>query len=180
MLERLKQLEQAMLGPRVRHIGLPSSEPPAGVAQIRTYRARDKCEEGSIMFNARKAFIKFKDANRELQVAQRELHHMEENRWSFTKNLMKFGFAAWVFGLSVFLFAITLMSTELFGGAPLAWSSVLVGAPLLVGAPAAPLTMASVFTRKHDNEIKRLRHIRRGLMTKYQGAALEYVEQVVA
>jgi len=73
-----------------------------------------------------------------------------------------------------------LMSTELFGGAPLAWSSMLVGTLLLVGAPAAPVTMTSVFIRKHDNRIKRLGDIRRGLVTEYQGAALQYVEQVAA
>jgi len=179
-LKRLKQLEQMMLRPRVRHIGLPLPELPAGVAQIRTYRTMDKLKEGGIMSKARKAFRKFEDTNRELRATERELHHMEENRWSFTKNMMKFGFAAWVFGLAVFLFAITLMSTELFGGAPVAWNSVLLGTPLLVGAPAAPLTMTSVFTRKHDNRIKRLGHIRRGLVTEYQGAALQYVEQVAA
>jgi len=180
MLKRLIQLERALIKPEVRHIGLPLPEPPAGVAQIRTHRTRDKRKEGGIMSKAREAFKKFEDANWELRATERELHHMEGSRWSFRKNMLKFGFAAWVFGLSVFLLAITLMSTELFGGAPLAWSSMLVGTLLLVGAPAAPVTMTSVFIRKHDNRIKRLGDIRRGLVTEYQGAALQYVEQVAA
>ncbi|MCK4405771.1 MAG: hypothetical protein KAV43_04620, partial [Hadesarchaea archaeon] len=159
---------------------LPLPEPPVGVAQIRTHRARDKREEGGIMSKAREAFRKFEDAEQQLRITERELHHMEKSRWSFRKNMLKFGFASWVFGLSVFLFAIVAMSTELFGGAPLAWSSMLVGTLLLVGAPAAPVTMTSVFIRKHDNRIKRLRHDQRDLVTEYQGAALQYVEQVVA
>ncbi len=180
MLKRLKQLALEPIVPRVGHIGLPLLVPPAGVAQIRTHRTRAKRKEEGIMSKEREEFRKFEDANRELRATERELHHMEENRWSFTKNMMKFGFASWIFGLSVFLFAITLMGTGIFGGAPVAWSSMLVGTPLLVGAPAAPLMMISVFTRKHDNKIKRLRHIRRGLVTEYQGAALQYVEQVAA
>ncbi len=180
MLKRLKQLERELIKPEVRHIGLPLPEPPVGVVQIRTHRTRDKRKEGGIMSKVREAFRKFEDANWELRATERELHHMEGSRWSFRKNMLKFGFASWVLGLAVFLFAIVAMSTELFGGAPLAWSSMLVGTPLLVGASAAPVTMTAVFIRKHDNRVKHLGNIRRGLVTEYQGAALQYVGQVAA
>ena len=128
----------------------------------------------------RKAFRKFEDVKKQLRKTERELRRMEEKRWLYTKNMLRFGFASWVFGLSVFLLAIVAMSTELFGGAPLAWSSMLVGTPLLVGAPAAPVTMTAVSARKFDVKIKRLKRIRKRLVAKYQKAVLQYVEEVAA
>ncbi len=125
----------------------------------------------------REAFIKFEEVKQQLRTTERKLRRLEENRWSYTKNMLRFGFATWVFGLAVFLFAIVAMSTKLFGGAPLAWSSMLVGTPLLVGAPAAPVTMTAVSVRKFEIKIKRLRRIRKGLVAKYQRAVLQYVEQ---
>jgi len=142
----------------------------------------DKCKEG-IMLKRRKgrtALGKFEDAKKQLQKTERELRRMEEDRLSYTKNMLRFGLASWVFGLAFFLFAIVAMSTELFGGAPLTWSSMLVGTPLLVGAPAAPVTMTAVSAHKFDAKIKRIRRIRSRLVTKYQKAVLQYVTQVAA
>lgn len=131
-----------------------------------------------------KAFIRFEDVKKQLRKTDRELRRMEENRWSYTKNMLKFGFASWIFGLSVFLFAIVAMNTdffaELFGPVQLTWSSMLVGTPLLVGAPAAPVTTTAVSVRKFDVKIKRLRRIRKKLVGKYQKAVLQYVEEVAA
>jgi len=122
----------------------------------------------------REAFRKLEDVEQQLRITERKLRRMEKNRWSFTKNMLRFGFATWAFGLSVFFFAIVAMNTELCGGAPLAWASMLVGTPLLVGAPAAPVTMTAVSGRKFDVKIKRLRRIRRGIVAKYQRALLQY------
>ncbi|MFQ6130396.1 MAG: hypothetical protein ACE5OT_06340, partial [Candidatus Hadarchaeaceae archaeon] len=180
MLKRLKQLERELVKPRVGHIGLQLPEPPARVAQIRTYQSKDKCKEGDIMHKGRKAFRKFKDASRKLRTIQRKLHHIEKKKWLFTKNMLKFGFASWVFGLSVFFLAIVVVGVELFGETPPIWTYSLTGIPLLVGAPAAPVTMTAVSVRKYDTKIKRLRHIRRGLAIKYQRGVLRYVEQVTA
>lgn len=128
----------------------------------------------------RKAFRRFEDVKKQLRKTDRELRRMEENRWSYTKNMLRFGFASWIFGLSVFLFAIVAMSTELFGGAQLTWSSMLVGTPLLVGAPAAPVAATAVSAHKFDTKIKRLRRIRKRLVVKYQKAVLRYVEDIAA
>ena len=88
--------------------------------------------------------------------------------------MLRFGFASWIFGLSIFFLTIVAMSTELFGGAPPTWSSLLVGTPLLVGAPAAPMIMMAVSVHKFDAKIKRLGHIRSGLAVKYQRALYQY------
>ena len=128
----------------------------------------------------RRAFRKFEDVKQELRKTDRKLRHMEENRWSHTKNMLKFGFASWVLGLAIFLFAIVAMNTDFFGGVQLTWSSMLVGTPLLVGAPAAPVTMTAISARKFDAKIKRLRRVRKHLVAKYQKAVLRYVEEVAA
>ena len=132
----------------------------------------------------REVFRKLEDVEQQLRITERKLRRMEENRWLHTKNMLRFGFASWVLGLAVFLFAIVAMNTELFGGVQLTWSSMLVGTPLLVGAPAAPVTMTAVSAHKFDAKIKRLRHIRSGLVVKYhralyqyQKASLQYLKQ---
>jgi len=152
----------------------------------------DKCKEGTMpkkrkgrkKRKRRTAFRKFEDVKKQLRKTDRELRRMEENRWSYTKNMLRFGFASWVFGLAVFLFAIVAVNTEffaeLFGGVQLTWSSMLIGTPLLVGAPAAPVTMTAVSAHKFDTKIKRLRRIRKRLVVKYQKAVLRYVEDVAA
>jgi len=117
---------------------------------------------------------KLEDVEQQLRINERKLHHLKENRRSFTKNMLKFGFASWVFALAVFFLAIAMMNAKLFEGAPLAWSSMLVGIPLLVGAPAAPVTMTAVSAHKFDAKIKRLRRIRRGLVEKNQRTLIEY------
>jgi len=86
----------------------------------------------------------------------------------YIEKMLKFGLAAWVFGLSVFFFAIVMVNVELFGAPPV-WIS------LLVAVPAAPLTITAVFIRKHAVKTKRLKRIRHGLMTKYKKAALRPV-----
>ncbi len=131
-----------------------------------------------------RAFRRFEDVKKQLRKTDRKLRRMEENRWSYTKNMLKFGFASWIFGLSVFLFVIVAMNTdffvELFGGVELTWSSMLVGTPLLLGAPAAPVTTTAVSVRKFDVKIKRLRRVRKQLVARYQKAVLRYVEEVAA
>ncbi len=114
------------------------------------------------------------EVEQHLQITERKLHRLMGDSWFYTKNMLRFGFASWIFCLSIFFLAIVAMSTELFGGAPLTWSSILVGTSLLVVAPAAPMMMTAVSVHKFETKIKRLRHIRRGLAAKYQSALLQY------
>ncbi len=114
----------------------------------------------------RKASRKFVDVKQQLRITEDKLHRLEENKPLFTKNMLKFGFAAWVFGLSAFFFAIVMVNVELFGNAPPNWIS------LLVGAPAAPVMITAALVHKFDIKIKHLKHIRGSLMKKYQKAVL--------
>ena len=130
--------------------------------------------KGKIMPKAQEVFRKLKDVEQHLQITERKLHHLKEDRGSFTKNMLKFGFATWVLGLAVFFLAIVVLSVELFAGASPIWTYSFMGTPFLVGAPAASVTMTAAFVRKFDIEIKHLRRIRRGLGTKYQRSILQY------
>lgn len=113
-----------------------------------------------------RAARKSKEMERQLQITERELGHLKKIQRLYVKKMLKFGLAAWAFGLSVFFFAIVMVNVELLGPPPV-WTS------LLVGAPAAPVTITAVFVRKFAVKIKRLKRIRHGLMTKYKKAALD-------
>ncbi len=117
-----------------------------------------------------RATKKFKDIKRQVRTTERELHRLKETQWSYVKNMLKFGLAAWVFGLSFFFLAIVMMNIKLFGEAPLLWT------PLLVGVPAAPVTITAVSVRKFAVKIKRLERTRRDLLLKYQKTALRHME----
>jgi len=111
---------------------------------------------------------KSKGIKRQLRIAERELRHLKATQRLYVEKMLKFGLAAWVFGLSLFFFAIVMVNVELFGPPPV-WIS------LLVGIPAAPVTITAVFIRKHAVKTKRLKRIRHGLIAKYKKAALRPV-----
>jgi|GEM_PF-1178665 len=120
------------------------------------------------MLKKRRATRKSKKIKRRLRITERELRHLKATQRLYIEKMLKFGFAAWVFGLSVFFFAIVMVNVELFGAPPV-WIS------LLVGLPAAPVTITAVFIRTHAVKTKRLERIRHGLMAKYKKAALRPV-----
>lgn len=122
----------------------------------------------------REVFRELGEVEQRLRITERKLYRLKENSWSFTKNMLRFGFAAWVFGLSVFLLTIVVVGANLFAGTPPIYTYSLMGTPLLVGAPAAPMTMTAVSVRKFDTRIKRLKRIRSGLAVKYQKALYQY------
>ncbi len=121
----------------------------------------------------RRVTRKSADIKRQLRIAERELRHLNEAQWSYSKGMLKFGFVAWVFGLSAFFSAILLMNTELFGAAQPIWTS------LLVVALAAPVMITAMLVRKFVVKIKRLERIRRGLLGEYERAVLRHVEEIV-
>ncbi len=123
------------------------------------------------MPKVQEAFRELGEVEQHLRITERKLHHLREDRRSFTKNMLKFGFATWVFGLSVFFLVIMVVGVA---GDLQIWTSFLVGTPLLVGAPAAPMAMTATFVRKFDIKVERLRHIRSGLVVKYQRVLLQY------
>ncbi|MFQ6129629.1 MAG: hypothetical protein ACE5OT_02320 [Candidatus Hadarchaeaceae archaeon] len=110
----------------------------------------------------------------QLQANERELRRLRETQRLYVKKMLKFGFAAWVFGLSVFFFAIVIVNVELIGPLPV-WTS------LLVGVPAAPVTITAVFVRKYSVKIKRLESARRELLAKkYKKTRSRHVKRMKA
>ena len=95
----------------------------------------------------------------QLQINEYELHHLKKVQRSYVKKMLRFGFASWVFGLSAFFLVIVIVDVELIGPLPV-WAS------LLVGIPAAPVTITAVFVRKFGGKTKRLERIRRKLLAK--------------
>jgi len=102
---------------------------------------------------------------RRLGSTERELHHLKETQRSYVKKMVKFGLAAWIFGLSAFFFATVMTNIELFGGPLPIWTS------LLVVVPAAPLTITAVFVRKFVAKVKRIERVRRGLLARQAAAS---------
>lgn len=126
------------------------------------------------MPKVQEVFRKLEDVEQQLRITERKLHRLKEKRWSFTKNMLKFGFATWVLGISIFFLAIVVVSINLFSGAPPIWTYSFLGTPLLVGVPAAPVTVTAVFAQRFDTKIRHLKRIRRGLGAKYKRALLQY------
>ena len=102
-----------------------------------------------------------RQVKRQVRITERKIRRLKEAQWLYVRNMLKFVFAAWVFGLSVFLFVIMIMNVKLFGESPSVWIS------LLVGVPTAPVMIMVVFVRKFAVKIKYLERIRRGLLAKY-------------
>lgn len=125
------------------------------------------------MQKKRGATLEAAKIKRELQIANRELHHLTEAQWSYAKHMLKFGLAAWVFGISVFLCSIVLADAQLLGETQPVWTS------LLVLALAAPVVVTAVLVRKFSVKIKRLERIRRGLLTEYEKAVLKRVGRII-
>jgi len=121
----------------------------------------------------RRAPRKSAEIKRQLRIAERELRRLNQTQWSFSKSMLKFGFAAWVFGLLAFFLAIVLMDAQLLGTAQPVWTS------LLIAALAAPVVVTAVLVRKFAVKIRRLERIRRGLLEEYEKAVLRRVEEIV-
>lgn len=113
------------------------------------------------------------DIKRRIQTSDRELRHLNEVQWVFSKRLLKFGMAAWIFGLSAFFSAIVIMNAELLGSTYQVW------VPIIIIALAAPVIITASLIRKFAIKIRQLERIRRGLLAEYEKAILKRVEHIV-
>lgn len=43
------------------------------------------------------------EIKRELKEVTQEIDNLQELQWTYSKQMLKFGFAAWIFGLSTFI-----------------------------------------------------------------------------
>jgi len=109
---------------------------------------------------------------RELAIAERELRHITELQWTYAKRMLKFGFAAWIFGMSSFFSLLIIYDSKLFG-------ETLAVTPLLIIAAAAPIVITAVLLRKFSVKIKRIEHMRKSLLTEYERAILKRVGEII-
>jgi hypothetical protein len=109
---------------------------------------------------------------RELEVLERELRHLHEIQWTYAKQLLKFGVASWIFGLSTFFLAIIILDASLLGRMqPI---SIL----LLVFAAAAPLWITAMRIRKFQIKINRMEYTRGTLLAGHQRAILKRIVEL--
>ncbi len=113
------------------------------------------------------------EIKRRIQTADRELRHLNEVQWIYSKRMLKFGMAAWIFGLSTFFFAIIILNAQLLSPTYHIWL------PLLIIGLAAPVAITASLIRKFAVKIRQLERIRRGLLSEYEKAILKRVEHIV-
>jgi hypothetical protein len=106
---------------------------------------------------------------RELEVLERELGHLHEVQWTYAKQLLKFGIASWIFGLSTFFLAIIVLDASLLGRMqPISIS-------LLVFAAAAPILITAMRISRFRIKINRMEYTRGTLLAVYQRAILKRI-----
>lgn len=109
----------------------------------------------------------------EIGIIERELGHLVELQWTYSKRLLKFGFAAWIFGISTFSSSLILINPELLAAPPpLAIS-------LLIIAAAVPVLITVALIQKFRVKIKHLEHVRRRLLAEYEMALLKRVRGMI-
>ncbi len=109
---------------------------------------------------------------RELEVTERELHHITEFQWIYAKRMLKFGFASWIFGLILFFLILVIRGLEFLGKLSLAY-------PLLIIAIAVPILITAFYVHKFSAKIKRLDRVRKMLLTEYEEAILKSASTLI-
>lgn len=110
------------------------------------------------------------DIKRTVQVVESELNNLSDIQWTYAKSLLKFGWAAWIFGISAFI-----ASLLMYGGPGLILGAPAVSISLLVGAGAAPVVITVALIQRHRRRIGRLERVRRGLLSQYESTLLKKV-----
>ena len=120
-----------------------------------------------------KSLEKAPEVKQKIQAADRELHHLNEAQWSYSKHMLKFGVTSWVVGMSSFFSAITVLDLNLIGATIPMW------APLLISALAAPIALTAILVRKFAMKIKQLEVLRRKLLADYEKAKLASIGEMI-
>lgn len=110
---------------------------------------------------------------RELEVLERELNHLIEIQWTYAKRMLKFGVAAWVFGLSLFFSAIIISDVTLLSKTPA------ISISLIILAAAAPIFITVALVRKFAGKIRRLERVRRMMLMEYEKAILKRAGEIL-
>lgn len=109
---------------------------------------------------------------RDLRVVEEELDNVSDFQWEYSKKLLRFGWAAWIFGISAFVASIII-----YEGPGLIMNAPALSLSLLVGAGAAPIIVTIILIQRNRRRMERLGMIRDGLITQYKKTLLKKVEE---
>lgn len=112
------------------------------------------------------------EIKRRLKVVERELDNLLKSQWTYAKRMLKFGSAAWIFGLSAFITALLI-----YQGPTLILNAPPISISLLIGALAAPIAITSALLLRQRRKVKRLERVRLGLLSQHEKALLRRVEE---
>ncbi len=112
------------------------------------------------------------EIRRKIEVVEEELQNLSDVEWGYAKRLLKYGLAAWVFGLSVFLFSLVS-----FRGPEILWGAPPLTFSLLIIAGAAPVIFTSFFIQRYRKEKTDLGKIRGDLLNNYEKMLLKKLEE---
>lgn len=107
-----------------------------------------------------------------LGVVERELDNLVKFQWKYAKQMLKFGTAAWIFGLAVFVTTLTI-----YQGPELLFDAPSISISLLVIAAVAPVIITVIMLQKYRSKMRRLERIRQGLLTQYEETLLKKMEE---
>ncbi len=110
---------------------------------------------------------------RQLSAVNRELARVQELQWTYSKRLLKFGIATWIFGLSTFLFSTVILNVGALGTTYNFWI------PLMIGALAVPILITVAMIRKFSSKMRYLERLRHALLSEYEKAMLRKVEKMI-
>lgn len=119
------------------------------------------------------ALEKTAEIKRQLRATDRELVHLHELQWVYSKRMLKFGMLSWIFGLAMFFTSVLLIDSRLLGLSYNVWI------PLLIIALAVPAIITVVMIQKFATKIKYLERLRRDLLGKYEKAILKRVDKMI-
>lgn|GEM_PF-1651687 len=115
------------------------------------------------------------DIKRKLNVIEDELENISSVQWVYAKRLLKYGIAAWIFGIAAFAVTMAIFwgPGVIFDASPLIYS-------LLIIAGAAPILVSVVFIRRFREKSNRLEGLRDNLLNNYEAALLDKVEDKIS
>ncbi len=109
----------------------------------------------------------------QIGIIGRELSHLVELQWTYSKRLLKFGFASWAFGVAAFSFSLIFINPWLITNIQP------ITICLLILAAIAPVVITLFLIQKFHAKIKHLERIRRKLLAEYEVALLKRVRGMI-
>ncbi|KXA94816.1 hypothetical protein AKJ36_02155, partial [candidate division MSBL1 archaeon SCGC-AAA259I07] len=102
-----------------------------------------------------------------VETVENEIEDLLSSQWSYAKQMLKFSFSSWIFGLSFFI-----ASLIIYKGPEFLLKIPPLSLSLLVGACAAPITIASIFLRNKNKRIQKLKNKKSKLLSQYEKALI--------